>query len=1329
MSNLINTNNSNRTYTITGLVNDQIYRLRVAAVNAYGQGPFTQYVYATPSLFAVDNDFYNVELLMDMDQTVGGDIYYGNSSLLLGTPGLSPNDDEYSIQTKLLLHGDGISIVDSSLNPKSISRANNPYIVSDSRFGTGSIRFSGNDYLSIGSSNDFNVGTGNFTVELFIKFKSINSHNPICNSTNDINSANSGKWYINYAPSVGLYIGQHSSSNSATTPWSPVIDTWYHLAIVRDSGTIKIFIDGTEQTVSNSTILNNVNFDQSGFLVGRVTSLSGLDAQIDEFRFTKGVARNIVVPSAAYPNPTNPFRDLSSSSKNIIVIGQPSVWSYNEPPPSAPTNIIPSQPQSGSLRLDWSFIFPLVTDYIVQYSSDGGINWVTVNDGISTNSNVTINNLTDGFYIFRIAATNGFGQGPWSETVDITLPLPISVEYLAVAGGGGGGNDMGGGGGAGGLVTNVVGASSGGGAVAEPILFLENISTLNVVVGAGGSGAASGSGGVGTNGGNSSILLEGGDLYFDNVSLLMHMNGANASTVFKDSSASPKTLTANGGAQISTTQSKFGGASAIFDGNGDYLTVPTGSYINFGTGDFVIECWARVNDIDGNYGIFGWQANQAGSDPIVRLGIMSGIVEFAYRGGAFTSAPSLVSQSTINANQWYYITVSRANNVMRLYLDGALQQEHTPSNPATLDAPFAPNVGAIPFDGSSQWFFNGYIDELRITKGSSRGYTGSTISIPTSSFPDTGNLVTAIGGGFGASQHNGNSWNANNGGSGGGGSGGRQSSSSYGGLPGNGTAKQGYNGAGSGPTWYPGGGGGAGGAGIGNGSVRGHGGPGVLSSILGTAYYWAGGGGASGYSTTGGDGGIGGGGGGAVGTTVGGAGINNGSAGGGGGTNTNPNTPGGNGGTNTGGGGGGGSHYNSNNYGGSGGSGAVILRTPATATSTTGSPTITTDGLYNIYMFTGTGSITFPVTPTAPLPPKNIRFNQNGQGDLIIEWDAVAPVYNVTDYVIQYSSDGGNNWTTANDAVSSTTGAVISGLTNNNYIIRVAAVNSVGQGPYRAKATVFPLPQVEVQYLLVAGGGGGGFQVGGGGGAGGLLTGTTILDRNTQYNIVVGGGGVGGGTSQTTPALNGTNSTLSTIVAIGGGAGANHVRSAGGYNGAGQVGGSGGGGAGDDSNQSGPGGAGTPGQGSNGGSGLNSQGWAGGGGGGAGNAGGNATTNTGGLGGDGLPSTITGTSTYYAGGGGGCNSGSGGFRAGGQGGGGAGTGDNNNNPSERNGVAGKGGGGGGVRDTSGQGGNGGSGVVIIRTLSTATNTTGNPTINTDGSYNVYIFTATGSITF
>ena len=76
------------------------------------------------------------------------------------------------------------------------------------------------------------------------------------------------------------------------------------------------------------------------------------------------------------------------------------------------------------------------------------------------------------------------------------------------------------------------------------------------------------------------------DIYFDNVSLLLPFDSN-----FNDNSKNNFSVTAYGNAQISSTQSKFGGASAYFDGNGDYLEVSDNNLFNFGNGDFTIEFW------------------------------------------------------------------------------------------------------------------------------------------------------------------------------------------------------------------------------------------------------------------------------------------------------------------------------------------------------------------------------------------------------------------------------------------------------------------------------------------------------------------------------------------------------------------------------------------------------------------------------------------------------------------------------------------------------------------------------------------------------------------
>jgi hypothetical protein len=285
-------------------------------------------------------------------------------------------------------------------------------------------------------------------------------------------------------------------------------------------------------------------------------------------------------------------------------------------------------------------------------------------------------------------------------------------------------------------------------------------------------------------------------------------------------------------------------------------------------------------------------------------------------------------------------------------------------------------------------------------------------------------------------------------------------------------------------------------------------------------------------------------------------------------------------------------------------------------------------------------------------------------------------------------------------------------------------------------------PPIIASYLVIAGGGGGGTGVaspgrrgGGGGGAGGYKNSYAsetsgrnssteskiTLNSGTTYTITVGAGGSGASSGTGNSGQNGNNSSISgsgltTITSNGGGYGTGNAN--------GNSGGSGGGamaGTGDYPPQY-YGGSGTANQGFDGANGnIN----VGGGGGGATE---NGDTDGVGTGGDGLASSITGSSVTRAGGGG-----AGGTQsAGGDGGGGIGGPSGGVPLSPGNGTANTGGGGGGGND-EGQGlfgANGGSGVVILR-LATALysgTTTGSPTVDTDGTDTILTFNSSGSYT-
>lgn len=306
------------------------------------------------------------------------------------------------------------------------------------------------------------------------------------------------------------------------------------------------------------------------------------------------------------------------------------------------------------------------------------------------------------------------------------------------------------------------------------------------------------------------------------------------------------------------------------------------------------------------------------------------------------------------------------------------------------------------------------------------------------------------------------------------------------------------------------------------------------------------------------------------------------------------------------------------------------------------------------------------------------------------------------------------------------------------------------------------------QFLVVAGGGSGtgsGPVYSGlgtsGGGAGGLRTSyvdpsggggpretAPVLSSGTTYTITVGGGGatwVGGsnysnGNPGTDSSLSGSG--LTTITSVGGGGGG-LTGSTTNING-----GSGGGSAAGSrtiNNPNLPGGSGTTNQGFDGAPVQTVLSMSGGGGGGAGGVGLIGTMPLGGAGGAGLDISITGTSVGYAGGGPGGTGENGNanpcFTSGTHGAGDAGKGcycgGSWPNPSGKNGGAGTantggaGGGGGNCSNTgSTNGGAGGSGVVILRMATSlySGTTTGSPTVTTDGTDTILIYTGSGTYT-
>ena len=212
---------------------------------------------------------------------------------------------------------------------------------------------------------------------------------------------------------------------------------------------------------------------------------------------------------------------------------------------------------------------------------------------------------------------------------------------------------------------------------------------------------------------------------YSNVSLLLHGNGTNGSTTITDNSPTPKTVTAVGNAQISTAQSKFGGASIAFDGNGDYLSTPASSVFSYGTGDFTIEMWLyRIGT--GQQHLYEGRNGTTTNTILLYLNPSNTLTYYA------NGSIRISSGGVPAANNWSHVAVCRSATTTKLFLDGT-QVGLSYTDTINYASPTSILILGTNDVGSGS-YLNGYIDDLRITKGVAR-YTANFIP-PTAPFPD-----------------------------------------------------------------------------------------------------------------------------------------------------------------------------------------------------------------------------------------------------------------------------------------------------------------------------------------------------------------------------------------------------------------------------------------------------------------------------------------------------------------------------------------------------------------------------------------------------------------
>lgn len=219
------------------------------------------------------------------------------------------------------------------------------------------------------------------------------------------------------------------------------------------------------------------------------------------------------------------------------------------------------------------------------------------------------------------------------------------------------------------------------------------------------------------------------DPFFANVVSLLHMDGADGATAITD--VKGKVWTAVGQAQLDTAQFKFGTASALFDGSGDRFTSPDSNDWAFGSGDFTVECWVRAANLaTTRCPVAHYNASTGARSWLLQMSSTAITFGVSYTGGGVDG--SAVFTAAISTNTWYHLAGCRVGANLRVFVNGVVG-----GTVFNIGANALANTGALATIGdvaSAGQPFNGWIDDVRITKGIGR--YSANFTPPDAPFPD-----------------------------------------------------------------------------------------------------------------------------------------------------------------------------------------------------------------------------------------------------------------------------------------------------------------------------------------------------------------------------------------------------------------------------------------------------------------------------------------------------------------------------------------------------------------------------------------------------------------
>lgn len=207
-----------------------------------------------------------------------------------------------------------------------------------------------------------------------------------------------------------------------------------------------------------------------------------------------------------------------------------------------------------------------------------------------------------------------------------------------------------------------------------------------------------------------------------------HMSGSNGGTTFTDTSSAARTVTTNGNAQTSTAQARIGSSSGLFDGTGDYLTVPDSNDWDFGTDQFFVQVQIRPANITSRQVVISNYDN-ATTGWTTQINLTSNgrwHTNLTGDGSEWDSGNGAgASYLPIAANTWQEIAFGRmsvgGSTFLAAWYEGELvfMVADSQTISGSTKALYFGRLTTV----STSIDFNGYAQELRVVKGECPGYS------------------------------------------------------------------------------------------------------------------------------------------------------------------------------------------------------------------------------------------------------------------------------------------------------------------------------------------------------------------------------------------------------------------------------------------------------------------------------------------------------------------------------------------------------------------------------------------------------------------------------